>query len=413
MQRTILRTITAMSVMCLCCLIPLQVLANVSDYGPEIDPIISDESESISLTCPPPISIDCDENGIYMSFAEFEANGGSVNLPDGCEVDSFAFVGDTQVSQNGCSFVYMREYFIHETCGNTFTCNQIVMVIDDDNPVIIDCPADTTFEVSTAPCTVSFTVPDVQTSDGCSGVTVTNDAPADFGIGETVVTYTAMDDCGNSSQCMFTVTVETNNALTVTCPPEISDSTACDISEIPAYSDFAAFDSAGGSVSGDCSTMSTTYNIESVSDVNVGGSCPKTVNRTYTIADEFGNQASCIQVITLVDTIKPTFTVPADVMNIDCALSMDTSITGSPINIMDNCDSMAVVTFMDFNLGTGACIGEVTFSRMWMVTDQCGNTGSEVQLIGIIDTTPPTPLCVDTLTVYLDSLGMQILNQKT
>ncbi len=151
MQRTILRTITAMSVMCLCYLIPIQGLANISGYGPEIDPIIPEESASISLTCPPPLTIDCDENGIYASYLEFEMSGGSVNLPDGCEVDSFAYVGDTQVSQSGCSFVYMREYFIHETCGNTFTCNQIIMLTDDDEPVFIDCPSDTTLQAMFAP----------------------------------------------------------------------------------------------------------------------------------------------------------------------------------------------------------------------------------------------------------------------
>ncbi len=405
MQRSILRTIAVMSVMCLCYLIPHQVLANILDYGPEKDPIISDESENISLTCPPPITIDCDENGIYMSYAEFVAGGGSVNLPDGCEVNSFAFLGDTQVSQIGCSFVFMREYFITETCGNTFTCNQIVMLTDDDNPVILNCPADTTFQVSSAPCTVAYTVPEVETSDGCSDVTVVNDAPVDFGIGETTVTYTATDECGNSSQCSFIVTVEANNALMVVCPPEIRDSTVCDIVEIPSYVDFAAFSSAGGSASGACNPMSTVYTIDNVDDAIIGGSCPKTVNRTYTISDEFGNEASCIQLITIVDTIRPTFTVPMDVVGIDCAMALDTSVTGGPTNVTDNCDSNPAVTFMDFDLDTGACIGEVTFTRMWTVTDECGNMQSEVQSISIIDNTPPVALCKDTVTVYLDING--------
>ena len=401
----ILRTITVMTVMCLCYLIPLQVLANASDYAPEMDPIISEESEKISLTCPPPITIDCDEDGIYLSYAEFEANGGSVNIPDGCEVDSFTFVVDVQVSQNGCSFVYMREYFITETCGNTFTCNQIVQLVDDDDPIIINCPSDTTLAVTGDPCTLSFTIPEIETSDGCSDVTVTDNAPTDFGIGTTTVTYTATDECGNSSQCSFDVIVVNNSPLTVECSPAISDSTVCDASEIPAYADFDAFITAGGSATRDCDSAGTTFIIDSFNDIQTGGSCPKTVNRTYVISDGNGNVDSCTQVIITVDTIRPTFTVPPDVMDIDCALAQDTSVTGSPTDVMDNCDPNPSVTFMDFDLGTGACIGETTFSRMWMVTDTCGNIASEVQLIGIVDNTPPTAICQDTVVVYLDSNG--------
>ncbi len=402
----ILRTITVLSVMCLCYLNPFQVVANVSDYGPEMDPLPSTEAENISLTCPPPLTIDCDEDGIYDTFEEFEMNGGSVSLPNGCEVDSFTFVTDVEISQNGCSFVYMREYFISETCGNTFTCNQIIMQTDDDNPIIVNCPSDTTLQVATAPCTVDFDVPDdLQTTDGCSDVMVTNDSPGTFGIGATIVTYTAMDECGNSSQCSFTVTVESNSTLMVDCPAEIMDSTVCEASEIPAYADFAAFMSAGGSVTSECNPISTTYSISNVNDENIGGSCPKTVNRTYTITDEFGNEGSCIQVITIVDTIKPTFTPPPSMMGVDCSMVLDTSVTGSPSNVMDNCNDDLTITFQDFHLGTGSCDGEDIFTRLWIVEDACGNFQSAVQVIQPADTTAPIAMCKDSLIVYLDENG--------
>jgi hypothetical protein len=402
MQRFILRTITVMSVMCLCYLTPSKIIANSSEYGPEMDPVISEESENVSLTCPPPITIDCDETGIYLTYAEFVVNGGSVNLPDGCEVDSFSFVMDTQISQNGCAFVYFREYFISETCGNTFTCNQIVMLVDDDNPVILNCPSDTILMVSSAPCTVDFTVPDVETSDGCSTVTVTDDAPTDFPIGMTVVTITATDDCGNFSMCTFTVTVENTNTLTVTCPAPIDDNSVCDISGIPPYVDFAAFMAAGGSAIGDCST---TFKIDSVSNEQLGGSCPKTVNRTYYVSDDAGNQGSCTQVITIDDDTDPSFTVPPDFVDVECTMALDTSITGSPSSVMDNCDPNPTVTFSDSPIVAGTCVGEYSFTRTWTVTDECDNDIEDTQEISVVDTTPPTAICKDTVTLYLDSLG--------
>lgn len=405
MQRMILRTITALSVMCLFSLITHKALASPLDYGPTMDPVYSEKSENVSLTCPPPINVDCDENGIYMSYAEFEASGGSVNLPDGCEVDSFTFVADVVISQNGCSFVYFREYFISETCGNTFTCNQIVMLTDDDNPVIMDCPSDTTLSVSTAPCTVAYTVPDVTTLDGCSSVDVTNNAPTDFPIGMTTVIYTATDECGNSSTCSFVVTVENNNTLTVNCPPNIDNNTVCDIGDIAPYVDFTAFEAAGGSASGDCTTGSTIFTIDSVSNEQIGGSCPKTVNRTYYISDDAGNQGSCTQVITISDDTPPTFTVPMDAMNVECTMVSDTSVTGAPTMVMDNCDGMPTITFKDTLAIPGSCVGEYSLTRIWRVTDECNNESEDFQMITVVDNQPPTAMCMDTVTLFLDALG--------
>ena len=405
MQRTILRTITAIAVMCLCYLIPNKMIANDFDYGPEMDPKIITESEEVSLTCPPPLTIDCDEDGIYLSYAEFVANGGSVNLPDGCEVDSFAHVGDTQTSQSGCSFVYMREYFITETCGNTFTCNQIIMLTDDDNPVILNCPSDTTLEVSSLPCTATFTLPTIETVDGCSSVTVTDDAPSVYVIGQTLVTITATDGCGNTSECSFTVTVEDSGTLSVTCPPSITDNSVCDFSEIPAYADYAAFETAGGSASSECtSASSASFSITNVNDVPVGGSCPKTVNRTYTISDAQGKEGTCIQVITIVDDTPPAFMVPADI-TVDCSAAMDTSITGSPINVLDSCDPIPTVSFADSDTIAGSCAGEFSFTRTWTVIDECLNDSTMTQSISTIDTIAPVVACKDTVTLFLDALG--------
>jgi len=43
------------------------------------------------------------------------------------------------------------------------------------------------------------------------------------------------------------------------------------------------------------------------------------------------------------------------------------------------------------------------------VTDACDNSSSLVQMISTEDNTPPTAICVDTATVYLDELGDAIL----
>ena len=53
----------------------------------------------------------------------------------------------------------------------------------------------------------------VQASDLCdTNVTITSDAPEFFQLGDTLVTFTATDDSGNSAQTAATVTVDLMSA---------------------------------------------------------------------------------------------------------------------------------------------------------------------------------------------------------
>jgi hypothetical protein len=54
---------------------------------------------------------------------------------------------------------------------------------------------------------VAVAIGQATASDNCSAVTVTSDAPAQFCVGDTFVTWTAADGCGNASTCRQTVTV--------------------------------------------------------------------------------------------------------------------------------------------------------------------------------------------------------------
>ena len=50
-------------------------------------------------------------------------------------------------------------------------------------------------------------------------------------------------------------------------------------------------------------------------DAVAAGSCEgeEIITRTWTLTDDCGNQTTHIQIITVRDTISPTFTVPADI----------------------------------------------------------------------------------------------------
>ncbi len=97
---------------------------------------------------------------------------------------------------------------VTDHAGNISEAITIVEIDDPTAPIII-CPNDTAVCAQTmAGSIVSFELPEV--SDNCGQWTLQGThAPGDFfPIGETIVTYTAMDKSGNHADCSFTVTVE-------------------------------------------------------------------------------------------------------------------------------------------------------------------------------------------------------------
>src|SRR5438045_4270870 len=80
------------------------------------------------------------------------------------------------------------------------------------------------------------------TNDNCGVLTVTNDAPATFPKGDTIVTWTVVDTAGNTASCTLKVTVKDHEPpvlagqgadATINCPaspvftaPSVSDN--CD-----------------------------------------------------------------------------------------------------------------------------------------------------------------------------------------
>jgi len=112
------------------------------------------------------------------------------------------------VTNAGCggTFTATRTWMAVDSATNTATCSQTVIVVDTTPPTIV-CPAPITIEFqdengAVVPCVV-------QASDTCSSVSLTVTPPCGslFPFGPTTVNALAVDACGNSNQCAFTVTV--------------------------------------------------------------------------------------------------------------------------------------------------------------------------------------------------------------
>ena len=139
-----------------------------------------------------------------------------------------------------------------------------------------------------------------------SSETIAGDCDGNYTIERT---FTATDDCGNSTSATQTITVQDTTAPEFTSVP--ADYTAECSDEMP-------LDDA--SASDNCSDVS----IEVASETIAGDAAGNyTVVRTFTATDDCGNSTSATQTITVEDTTAPEFTsIPAD-YTAECSDELD------------------------------------------------------------------------------------------
>jgi len=153
--------------------------------------------------------------GVTLTYAVTDPVPGSgvkgVNVIQGSGVASFVAPASGTIPLAGtCSAV---ELWGEDIAGNTTSPHLVIR--DSVKPVFTTVPPAT---VTSNACTVAqgLNIGTAAATDDCSGtITVTNNAPARFPLGVTVVTWTARDAAGN---------VETKTTTVIT---ELGDSTAC------------------------------------------------------------------------------------------------------------------------------------------------------------------------------------------
>ncbi|MRN57257.1 HYR domain-containing protein [Paenibacillus monticola] len=243
--------------------------------------------------------------------------------------------------------------------GNSATGVQKITVKDTTKPVL-KLPADKTVEA-----TALKTSADIGLATGTDiyKVNVTSNAPADYALGTTEVTWTATDENGNSATGVQKITVKDTTKPVLTLP---ADKTV----EATALKTLADIGLATGT---DIYKVTVTSNAPA--DYALG-----TTEVTWTATDENGNSATGVQKITVKDATKPVLKLPEDKIVEATALKTPVDIglaTGTDIykvTVTSNAPA-------DYALGTT----EVT----WTATDENGNSTTGVQKITVKDTTKP------------------------
>lgn len=133
---------------------------------------------------------------------------------------------------------------VTDAAHNVATCSFTVEV-EDQEPPSIQCPPDMEFIADAGQCSRSNVAFAVTASDRCLPATVTCQPPsgATFPVGTNWVECTATDAMGNSSVCLFTVTVTDQEPPVITCPADIvlsedaGQGTRANVTFAPAVSD--------------------------------------------------------------------------------------------------------------------------------------------------------------------------------
>ncbi|HWO57415.1 MAG TPA: FlgD immunoglobulin-like domain containing protein [bacterium] len=327
------------------------------------------------ITCPPDFTVGCfgDIPPCDPTEATATDNCGPVTLS--C-VD--ALIADGVV----------RTFTATDGCGNSASCTQRVVVIDTTPPVFVDCVP----EIHVAcvedvpPCPTAMPI-----FDECLGLIVLPatcvDGPLVGGpCGGTITRTIAVSDAaGNVAACVQTITIDDTTPPTIVCPPDVT--LECSASTDP--------DSTGRATATDnCLPAPVVNYIDEVHPGQCEGM--SLVIRTWTATDACDNSATCVQLITLLDTAPPTLTCPSDV-TVECGDPIDPAATGWATAV-DACDPEPTVAYTE-SRAPGACPGEFFLYRIWTAADDCGNSTLCIQLITVDDSQGPVITCPPDVTI--------------
>jgi len=290
---------------------------------------------------------------------------------DNCDNDvEITYNGETMTG-DGCEGQIVRTWTATDDCGNTATISQTLTLSDNTAPVFMfPLPGNATVNCEEVPEPADLTA-----TDNCSDAVVTfNEEIVADGCPYTIIrTWTATDDCGNTTDYVQELTVNDVE------PPVIGD--------LPATinlncEELAAFDLVP--VTDNCTDVEITF-----IDLAFSSTCYNTIQRTWIATDGCGNVDMAQQFIFLFDESDPELIdVPADII-VDCGAEIPAPPT---VLAMDNCDSDPEVTLVETQSGTDC---PYTITRTWTATDGCGNSSTQSQTITVVTNIASSEVLLD------------------
>ncbi|MFN0176615.1 MAG: T9SS type A sorting domain-containing protein [Saprospiraceae bacterium] len=333
------------------------------------------------LTCPPHLTVSCANNvpqADPSDVLETHECPGNVDIILQLEVNQ----GQTCPNK----LTVARIYQATDECGQMATCSQLITVDDQIDPTIT-CPINVTVScASNVPAADINSVTNV--GDNCGGTVTVVNFPGDVISNQTCPnrftitrSYFAIDVCGNSANCLQTITVNDQTPPSLTCPINLSVSCANNVPAPNPASVTGLSDNCGGTV---------TPSFFSAAISNQTCTNRFTLTRIYRATDVCGNTNSCSQTITVNDQTPPSLTCPINT-TVSCAEQVPAVNIASVTGLSDNCGGTApTVSHISDVISNQTCANRFTLTRRYRATDVCGNSNSCSQIITVNDQTPPT-----------------------
>jgi hypothetical protein len=295
--------------------------------------------------------------------------------PDGIPVDigqaaATDIIGVDTISNNGPVLYYLGNTTIiwaaNDIHGNSASANQTITVLDTTAPSIVP-PPDVVSEAQNP--TSNVVAIGVTSADDIVGViSVDNDAPTVFPLGDTLVTWTATDAAGNIATATQKVTIIDTTPPTITAPESI---------QVEATSATETIVTLGNATGVDLIGLDLITN-DAPSEFAVGETIV-----TWTATDLGGLTSTDTQTITVADTTSPTIRTPA-IITIEATSKDQNAVEYGSINA----DDLVGVTSVSNDAPEVFPFGLTTIT--WTASDEAGNIATATQQVSVIDTISPT-----------------------
>ena len=286
--------------------------------------------------------------------------------------------------------------------GNTSTCVQNITVTDDEDPTISCSVSSQTQTADAGVCSAAVTVMAPTVNDNTAVASVINDyngtadASDTYPVGTTTVTWTVTDIHGNTNQCSQDVTVTDDEAPSITCA---GDQTQTADAGVPNAAVVVSAPATGDN----CGVAAVVNDYNNTADAS--GTYPVgTTPVTWTVTDIHGNTSTCVQNITVTDDEDPTIScsVSSQTQTADAGVcSAAVTVVAPTVN-----DNTAVASVINDYNGTADAsdtypVGTTTVT--WTVTDDHGNTNQCSQDVTVTDDEAPSITCAGDQTQTADA----------
>ncbi|WP_040395884.1 HYR domain-containing protein [Cesiribacter andamanensis] len=369
---------------------------------------VVDDTTPVLSSVPADMTVSCENVPAVASVTATDncTNPIAVNLKE----ESTQSSNPTQAGYYNYSIT--RTWTATDAANNSVSASQVITVQDGTKPTITAPAAVSVLANSTCEASgVALGTPTV--SDNCAAaayITVSNNAPTTFPLGNTTVIWTATDAAGNTASATQLVTV------TDTQKPVIATASALTANTDPNQCS-ASISISAPSATDNCSVGSpigTRSDGKALTDPYPTG----TTTIIWNVTDANGNTAEPrSQTVTVSDAQNPSISTTADFSVNTASNSCTASVAVPAAHFDDNCTGSSLSwTLSGATSGSGSGqLGTGTFNLgtttiTYTVTDAANNMATATQQISVLDKTAPvlTPAANQNVNISATSCSVTI-----